>query len=403
MSDEKKPEVDAAPRADSPRPDTPEFVDLPRGWIYRTFRVAKTELWYASPKIQLLMVSIVCFLCPGMFNALSGIGGGGTLDATANSQANTALNATFAVSAFFAGTFANRLGLRMTLSFGGIGYCIYGAAFLCYVHTQNRGFVVFSGAFLGICAGLLWTAQGSIMMAYPPEASKGRYISWFWIIFNFGGVIGSLIVLAQNINNKVAPVSDGTYAAFIVLMFLGAIVALCLVDANKVIREDNTKVILMKNPTWTSEFKGLWETLVKERWILLLFPMFLASNIFYTYQNNAVNAAHFNTRTRALNGLLYWLAQIVGAVISGYAFDTKLLRRSVKAKCSFVWLVCVTFGVWGGGYAWQIKQVSRKVSSADSFIDQRIDWTDGKEFLEPMFLYFFYGMYDAFWQTSIYW
>lgn len=31
------------------------------------------------------------------------------------------------------------------------------------------------------------------MMAYPPENSKGRYISWFWIIFNLGAVIGSLV------------------------------------------------------------------------------------------------------------------------------------------------------------------------------------------------------------------
>lgn len=31
------------------------------------------------------------------------------------------------------------------------------------------------------------------MMSYPPEQSKGRYISWFWIIFNMGAVIGSLV------------------------------------------------------------------------------------------------------------------------------------------------------------------------------------------------------------------
>jgi hypothetical protein len=30
-------------------------------------------------------------------------------------------------------------------------------------------------------------------MSYPPEESKGRYISWFWMIFNLGAVIGSLV------------------------------------------------------------------------------------------------------------------------------------------------------------------------------------------------------------------
>jgi hypothetical protein len=31
------------------------------------------------------------------------------------------------------------------------------------------------------------------MMSYPPEKNKGKYISWFWMIFNLGAVIGSLV------------------------------------------------------------------------------------------------------------------------------------------------------------------------------------------------------------------
>jgi MFS family permease len=46
---------------------------------------------------------------------------------------------------------------------------------------------------LGCCAGILWSAQGAIMMSYPSEKLKGRYISWFWMIFNLGAVIGSLV------------------------------------------------------------------------------------------------------------------------------------------------------------------------------------------------------------------
>jgi MFS family permease len=181
---------EASETADS---DTPGF--RPKGWMYKTIRLGRLELWYASPKVQLFMVSIVCFLCPGMFNALTGLGGGGQVSNEAQDHANTALYSTFAVVGFFAGTFANRLGLRLTLSIGGLGYCVYAASFLCYTHTQNMPFVVFAGALLGVCAGLLWAAQGSIMMSYPPEQSKGRYISWFWVIFNMGAVIGSLVSL----------------------------------------------------------------------------------------------------------------------------------------------------------------------------------------------------------------
>ncbi|KAH7134780.1 major facilitator superfamily domain-containing protein [Dactylonectria estremocensis] len=374
----------------------------PKGWIYKGFNVGSSEVWYASPKVQLLMVSFVCFLCPGMFNALGGLGGGGQVDATAQDHANTALYSTFAVVGFFAGTFANRLGLRLTLSFGGLGYCIYAASFLCYSHTENIGFVVFSGALLGVCAGLLWTAQGAIMMSYPPEASKGRYISYFWMIFNMGAVIGSLIPLAQNIHKTSGPVTDGTYAAFIVLMFIGAVLALFLCDADKIIREDHTKVIVMKNPSWKTEIIGLWETLRDSPWILLLFPMFFSSNIFYTYQNNGMNGAFFNVRTRALNNLLYWLAQIIGAFIFGHALDFSKVRRSLRAKASLVVLFVLTFAIWGGGYAWQKQQVSRKEAKTEGFVT--VDWTDGgKLFIGPMFLYFFYGFFDAAWQTCMYW
>ncbi|KAL6830400.1 major facilitator superfamily domain-containing protein [Trichoderma sp. SZMC 28015] len=381
-----------------------EFHDRPAGWIYKGHKIFGREIYYASPRVQLVLVALVCFLCPGMYNSLTGLGGGGQVDPTAQDHSSVALYSTFAVVGFFSGTFANRLGLRLTLGFGGLGYCIYSASFLSYNHNKNIGFVIFAGAFLGVCAGLLWTAQGAVMMSYPPEDKKGRYIATFWIIFNLGAVIGSLIPLAQNIHSHSGTVGDGTYAAFIVLMFLGLVLCFFLLDADKVIREDGTKIVLMKNPSWTSEFKGLWETLYNAPYVLLLFPMFFASNIFYTYQNNDMNAAGFNIRTRSLNNLLYWLAQIIGAVINGFALDYTGVSRSTRAKASFVFLFVLTFAIWGGGYAWQKMQPPRSVVSQPDYESQKVDWEDGgKLYIGPMFLYFFYGFYDAIWQTNIYW
>ena len=55
----------------------------PAGWKYRQRKIGSWVLpWYASPKIQLGMVAFVCFMCPGMFNALSDLGGGGKTNAT---------------------------------------------------------------------------------------------------------------------------------------------------------------------------------------------------------------------------------------------------------------------------------------------------------------------------------
>jgi hypothetical protein len=122
-------------------------LELPNSWKYRSFKIFGKKIpWYASPPTQLVLVSFVCFMCPGMFNALNGMGGGGQLgkDASANSKANTALYSTFAVVGFFAGTFTNKLGIRTALSFGGIGYSVYVASYLSYNHTKNVGFTTFS-------------------------------------------------------------------------------------------------------------------------------------------------------------------------------------------------------------------------------------------------------------------
>lgn len=131
-----------------------------------------------------------------MFNAVNGLGGGGQLSATVTDNSNSALYSTFAIIGFCSGSITNRLGIKTALSFGGIGYSIYISAYLCYNHVQNDAYVIFAGFLLGCCAGVLWSAQGQIMMSYPPEAAKGRYIFVFWAIFNLGGVIGSLVSLA---------------------------------------------------------------------------------------------------------------------------------------------------------------------------------------------------------------
>lgn len=204
-------------------------------------------------------------------------------------------------------------------------------------------------------------------------------------------------------------VGDGTYIAFIILMFLGACLALFLCNAKDVVRPDGTKVVLMKHPSWQSEFVGLWETLRHEPFVVLLFPMFWTSNWFTTYQQNGVNGAHFDTRTKALNNLLYYLAQIVGAIVYGYSMDITVVRRSMRARYSLGVLFVLTMAIWGGGYAWQ-KNYTRETVAIDATTHKPVhpdlfeptDWTTSG-YAGPMFLYFFYGFYDSIWQAAVYW
>jgi hypothetical protein len=155
----------------------------------------------------------------------------------------------------------------------------------------------------------------------------------------------------------------------------------------------------MKHPTWKTEILGLWETLRSDPYVIFLFPMFFASNWFYTYQFQDVNLAQFNTRTRALNNTLYWLAQMLGALVFGSALDYSYVRRTTRAKIAWIVMFVLTFAIWGGGYVFQ-KKYTREDKEKEDYTPY--DWnTNG--YAGPMFLYICYGFYDAAWQTCVYW
>jgi MFS family permease len=130
--------------------------------------------------------------------------------------------------------------------------------------------------------------------------------------------------------------------------------------------------------------------------------MFFASNWFYTYHFNAVNGAKFSTRTKALNNTLYYIMQIVGAFIFGYALDRENIRRTIRARIAWVALFVLTFAIWGGGYAFQ-KGYNREETEQENY-PGLIDFKRNPgAYIGPMFLYMFYGFYDAAFQTCVYW
>ena len=184
-----------------------------------------------------------------------------------------------------------------------------------------------------------------------------------------------------------------------ILTFVGACLAWCLVNAKAVVRSDGSRIILMKNPTWKTELVGLWETIRSDPYIICLFPMFFSSNWFYTYQFNGVNAARFDTRTAALNNVLYWSFQIVGAFIFGYSLDSVRFRRSTRARAAWLALFILTLAIWGGGYDFQ-RSYTRAQVTADDYVP--MDW-NSPGYVGVMFLYIFYGCFDAAWQTCVYW
>lgn len=174
---------------------------------------------------------------------------------------------------------------------------------------------------------------------------------------------------------------------------------MAMVDPTKMIRTDGTKVTTPRHPSWKVEIYGLWITLINDPWVVLLFPMFLASNWFYTWQFDDYNNALFNIRARSLNNLVYWIAQIIGSVSIGLLLDQAWISRRVRAFSGWVILLGMVFVVHIWAFFYQ-RQYTRESLPSDSKNKYDIS---SHGYAGRLMLYIFCGLLDAMWQTTAYW
>ncbi|XP_059431689.1 UNC93-like protein 1 [Corylus avellana] len=358
----------------------------------------KSTFRYNSPFVQVSLIGLVCFCCPGMFNALAGMGGGGQVDHSVANNANTALYATFAVFGVLGGGIYNILGPRLTLVSACSTYVLYAGSFLYYNHHKHQDFAIVAGALLGVGAGLLWAAQGAIMTSYPPTHRKGTYISLFWSVFNMGGVIGGLIPFILNYHRgEAASVNDGTYIGFMAFMAVGAALSLAILPPSKVIRNDGTRCSNIKYSNVRTESIEIFKLFLNWK-MLLIVPAAWSSNFFYTYQFNNVNGALFNLRTRGLNNVFYWGAQMLGSVGIGYIMDFSFQSRRMRGFVGISVVGVLGTAIWAGGFANQLRY------SRSHTLENLLDFKDsGADYAGPFVLYFSYGLLDAMFQSMVYW
>lgn len=351
---------------------------------------------YNSPLVQVSLTGLVCFCCPGMFNALSGIGAGGQVDPTASDNSLTALYTTFAVFGVLGGGICNVLGPHLTLFYSCLTYVLYTGSFLYYNHHHDQFFAIVAGSLLGVGAGLLWAAQGAIMTSYPPPSRKGTYISLFWTIFNMGGVIGGLIPFILNFHRTAAAsVNDATYIAFMCFMSAGAILSLAILSPGSVVRNDGTRCTNINYSSVSTEAVEIVKLFMNWK-MLLIVPAAWSSNFFYTYQFNNVNGSLFNLRTRGLNNMFYWAAEMLGSVGIGYLMDFSFQSRRTRGFVGIGVVALLGTAIWGGGFANQLRY-----SRHD--LPEKLDFTSGGDFAGPFLLYFSFGLLDAIFQSLVYW
>jgi len=357
----------------------------------------KLPTWYTSPTCQVVLVGITCFATPGMFSAISNLGAGGTQDVALSDTANGVLYGLFAVTGLVSGGICNLLGPRFTLFLGTLGYALYVGSLWCYQTQATRWFFILAGAILGVTAALLWSAQGEIMMSYPLEKDKGKMFGIFWAIFQFGTFIGSVIALAINIRSgKLTAVSTSTYIAFLVIIFCGVASSFLILPPNKVVRADGTLVKLQAASSLRDELKGMLSLFTNWRMLVLL-PMFFASNYFYAYQND-LNAIKFDGPTRALNGTLEAAGAIIGALLIGtFVLDGKWLGRRNRGYLGLAVVTSMTITIWAIGLSWQTT-FTREDAKASKLINYHDSNYKGKGAL-----FFFYYFSDSCYQALAYW
>ncbi|PWN42792.1 MFS general substrate transporter [Ceraceosorus guamensis] len=354
---------------------------------------------YYNPRTQILILGLVLFLCPGLFNAATSIGGAGLANPRVASDSLTSLYAVFALSGLVGGVINNKLGVRLTLCLGATGYSLYMAALLVYAvrGDDTAPFTITAGAILGASAGLLWTAYGTLVLSLPTESEKGRFFGLAWACFNAGDIIGSLVLVVETADSKETHLSVAGYAVLLGLTVAGVALPWALLPPIKVTRTDGTRVISPRFPSLRSELVGMYKCLRYDPLILLMVPWWFFSNSFYVYHFNSFNLGNFSIRSRALNSLLYWLAQSIAAPLFGQLLDLQRVSRPTRAKIGVAVVGSLTMLVWAASYHVQ-HSFSRESPRA---LDYK-DTDDRVYYLGLQVLYILFGVADSCWQSFAY-
>ncbi|KAJ2508404.1 hypothetical protein IWW47_000630 [Coemansia sp. RSA 2052] len=357
---------------------------------------------YFAARTQIIILGFVCFGCPGMFNALNGTGGGGQVDRTAGNNANTALYVCFIFSGLFGGAIVNKFGVRFTMFTGGLMFALYSASYIYINHTGNSWFTIWAGAMLGLGAGVFWTAQGMIMMSYPLENEKGKFITIFWVIFNLGGVLGGVVLLLTNYNHE-GPLSDAAYAAFLAIEVCGSFCALVLAPPSKVNRSDGSSIEIKKVENILDDAMAILR-LFADPMMLLLIPMMFSSNFYYSYQFGPYNGSLFTTRTKGFNNIWYWGAQMATSFALTKLLDHQSLSRKLRALIGVAITFCAVNGVWAGTLEIQSRYThGASAAGLTDYPGGAIDFRDTARAAGPCILYACMGIQDALWNNMAYW
>ncbi|KAJ5615702.1 hypothetical protein N7537_000816 [Penicillium hordei] len=351
--------------------------------------------FYRSCLLQIIIVGLVAFCEPGIWTALNNLGAGGNAKPYLNNAANALTYGLMSVGCFLAGGVTNKITAKWTLFIGAAFYTPYAAGLYCNNRYGNEWFLLLGAALCGIGASLLWASEAAIAVGYPEEEKRGRYVAIWMSIRQMGPLVGGAISLALNVNTAhVGKVTYTTYLGLVAISSLGAPFALLLSQPQDVIRSNGTKIPYMKKTSLSVESRAIWKQL-RNKYMLLLIPVFLAGQFGATYQGNYLTT-YFTVRSRALASFLTAVVGAAANISTGLFLDLKFLSRGTRSKITYIFVLVFVTASW----IWNAVVETKLSHMAEP---PAFDLGDGPFFNSAFTVYIFFRFFYEVLQTYIYW
>ena len=178
---------------------------------------------FGSPRWQAAALGLIFFFCFAAYDTIQ-------VYAKRLYHGNTGTNSvlciyiTFTVGCLFASRAIAALGERTAIAIGVFCYASLVVAGLVDLVTGYADWLILLGGGLLCCgAALLWTAQGSLILAYgADERERGRVFAIFWSLYRAAPLLGGLLSLCYfSVKDDQQAGSPALFIIFLALILTG--------------------------------------------------------------------------------------------------------------------------------------------------------------------------------------
>ncbi|KAK8846878.1 hypothetical protein IAR55_005968 [Kwoniella newhampshirensis] len=323
----------------------------------------KWKAIYRSSLFQICVVSALAFCGPAMADAISGLGGGGQATPYTVNAATCASYCAVAVISLLGGPLASRMGIKGMLIAGASTFAINGSAYYVNSRYGVQWYLIFGRFLYGAGFGFWYVAEAAIILSYPEEGRRGKYLAIWVGSRNLGQLVGGSISLARNAKRAAAgAIATSTYLIFVAIEAVGFPVSFLISPPHKVRRSDGVPIVLAAKQPWKIEFLNLARAIVAPRMLLLMpigFYSYFYGGVLSTYLTN-----HFSVRARALSSFIVPSGIIVFTALYGrFILDNKRWTQRRRAQIGFVVFMVPSLASFGWLCANQAKFMHTKTST----------------------------------------